>query len=187
MLKTLIRRQLDAFDRDYRYDTSYLRELVDIDLGAFLRFARATKLSRYRRDLPLAVWHAAKLTGAMAEDCGPCSQLVVTMAERDGVDAKLLRAVARGDLGALGDDVRLGVEFARAVLERDVRGDALREQVVARWGRQALVSLAFAVVSARMYPTLKYALGFGRTCSRLVVGGEPIAVHRAQHASSLSA
>jgi hypothetical protein len=27
-----------------------------------------------------------------------------------------------------------------------------------------------------MYPTLKYALGHGRSCSRIVVAGEPAAV-----------
>jgi hypothetical protein len=187
MLKNLIRRQLDAFERDLHYDASYLRDLLDIDLGAFLRFARVTKLSRYRRELPLEVWHAAKLTGAMSEDCGPCSQLMVTMAERDGVDANLLRAVARGDLAAVSGEVRLGVEFARAVLAHDVRADELREQVVARWGRRALVSLAFAVVSARIYPTLKYALGHGRACVRLVVAGEPVAVPRAPEGRNLVA
>jgi hypothetical protein len=28
------------------------------------------------------------------------------------------------------------------------------------------------MLSARMYPTLKYALGHGQTCTRLVIGGE---------------
>ena len=38
--------------------------------------------------------------------------------------------------------------------------------------KRALVSLAFAVTGARIFPTLKYALGHGRACTRVIVGGE---------------
>ena len=43
-----------------------------------------------------------------------------------------------------------------------------------RWGRRALVSLAFAIHCARIYPTVKYALGHGKACMRIVVGGTPV-------------
>jgi hypothetical protein len=176
MLKTLIRGRLAAFERNYGYDPSYLRELLDVDLGAFLRFAKLRGMSDYSRDLPSEAWHAVRICGELREDCGPCTQLMVTMAERAGVSAATLRAVLGGDDAAMSDDVRLCVQFARAVLEREPGADALREQVVARWGRRALVTIAFALVSTRVYPTFKYALGYGRACTRVMVAGTPIAV-----------
>jgi len=179
MLKALIRNRLDAMERDLHYDLSYVRDVLDIDLGAFLRFARVGKFSAYRRDLPLDVWHAAKLAAAMFEDCGPCSQLMVTLAERDGVSAQTLRAVAQGDDAAMSGEVRLAVHFTRAALAHDLRADALREQVISHWGRRGLLTLAFGMVSARIYPTLKYALGYGRACARLTIAGEPLAVKHA--------
>jgi hypothetical protein len=39
-----------------------------------------------------------------------------------------------------------------------------------------LVSLSFAMLSARMYPTLKYALGYGKSCTRLTIGGDVLPV-----------
>ena len=177
MLKRLIEHKLANAERDLGYDLSYLRDLLEADTGAFLRFAKLQGISLYRRDLPAAASYAAKLVGTLAEDCGPCTQLMVTMAEREQVAPETLRAVLRGDDAALDDDVRLSVRFARAVLSRDVEADALREQVVARFGRRGLVSLAFALVSARVFPTLKYALGHGRTCSRIEVRGMPVQVH----------
>ena len=33
--------------------------------------------------------------------------------------------------------------------------------------------VALAITTARMYPTLKYALGYGKTCTRVTVAGEP--------------
>jgi hypothetical protein len=50
--------------------------------------------------------------------------------------------------------------------------------VVRLWGKRGLISLAFAMVSARIFPTLKYALGHGRACMRVTVGGEPQPVLR---------
>ena len=56
----------------------------------------------------------------------------------------------------------------------------LREQVVARWGKTGLVSLGFALTSARLFPTLKYALGHGRACTRVTVGGKGVVLPREQ-------
>lgn len=174
MIKWLIRRRLAAFERTYGYDVSYARDILDADATALLRLARLDGLSRYRRDVPFDVYYAVKLTGTIAEDCGPCTQLVVAMALRDGVAPRTIAAVIGGDAAALGDDVRLGVRFARASLARDPAADELRADVVRRWGPRALVSLAFALAAARLYPTIKYALGHGRACQRVVVAGEPV-------------
>jgi len=168
MLKWLIRRKIAAFERSLGYDASYMREVLDTDLAAFLRVARLQGMSDYRKDVPRDVWYAVKVIGAMAEDCGPCTQLCVTMALADGVDPRVLAAVVENrDVPA---DVRLGVRFARAVLAHSPDADGAREDIVGLWGKRVLVSLAFALTSARLYPTLKYALGYGKTCQRIVVG-----------------
>jgi hypothetical protein len=54
---------------------------------------------------------------------------------------------------------RTGVEFTRATLAHDAAADEYREAIVKRWGRRALVSLAFAITAARIYPTTKYETG----------------------------
>jgi hypothetical protein len=50
--------------------------------------------------------------------------------------------------------------------------------VVRRFGKRGLVSLAFAMTAARLYPTLKYAMGYGRACMRVTIGGETRPVPR---------
>jgi alkylhydroperoxidase family enzyme len=133
MLKAIIKNRLDAYERNYGYDVSYVREVLDADLSAFLRFAQLTGISSYARDLPLEAQFAAKIIGTLAEDCGPCTQLMVTTAERAGVSADTLRALIRGDDGALGPDARLAVQFARAVLRRDPEADVFRDRARERW------------------------------------------------------
>lgn len=174
MWKWLIRRRLDAFERKYDYNVDYARDILDADTTALLRFGRLNGLSVYRRDVPLDVYYAVKLIGTLGEDCGPCTQLTVAMALHDGVAPSTIAGVLEGHEDALGDEIRLGVRFARATLAHDPAADDLRDDIVARWGRRALVSLAFAIASARLFPTIKYALGHGKACQRVVVAGEPI-------------
>ena len=115
----------------------------------------------------------------MAEDCGPCTQLVVTMAEREGVSPPTLRAILAGEQGALPPDAALGFRFARAVLARDVaEGDRLREEVVSRWGRKGLVTLALTIAASRIFPAVKYALGHGHACVQVRVAGADTQVSR---------
>ncbi|MDM4771180.1 hypothetical protein [Solimonas sp. SE-A11] len=176
MIKSLINRQISKFERAYDYDMSYARDLLETDLRALMAFNKVMPLGRYRRDLPMDAWFAAKLVGTMSEDCGPCTQLVVRMAEEAGVPAATLRAIVGRRPEQLPDDVRLVYRFAEASLAHAPEADSLREQVLQRWGRQALVSIGFSLVAARMFPTLKYALGYGKTCVRVEIGGQAQAV-----------
>lgn len=179
MLKWLIRGRLAAFEKTYDYDLSYARDLLAWDTGAFLAFARIQKMSGYRKGAPAAAWYAAKLVGTMAEDCGPCTQLIVTMALKEKVTPAVLSAVLRGDDDALPEDVWLAVRFSRASLAHSPEADALRETIVASWGERGLISLAFALALSRVYPTVKYALGHGKACQRVNVAGAPVVVARA--------
>jgi len=55
--------------------------------------------------------------------------------------------------------------------------DPLRDEIVRRWGDRALVAISLSLMTARMYPTLKYALGYGKACSKVVVAGTAVAPH----------
>jgi hypothetical protein len=96
------------------------------------------------------------------------------MAERAGVSPPVLRAVLAHNPGGMPSDVALVWKFTRATLAHDAAADEYREVIVKRWGRRALVSVAFAITAARIYPTVKYALGHGKVCVRVVVGGTPV-------------
>lgn len=183
MWNWLIRNRLAAFERHYGYDASYMRELLAIDSRAFWAFARATKLGQYRRDAPREVAFAASLTSIIAEDCGPCTQLGVAIALEQGCRPEVIAAIVRGDEAAMPEEVALGRRFARAVIEHAPAADELREEITRRWGKRAVVALAFGVLASRMYPTIKYALGYGHACQRVIVGGETIAPYTREAAA----
>ena len=124
MMKTIARRRLEAFEREWNYDAGYMHEILDAGgLEALMAVANLDKLSNYRRDVPPEPYFVAKLAAVRAGDCGPCTQLVATMAERAGVDPAALRAVLERNPDALSEDACLAYEFAEATLahERDGR------------------------------------------------------------------
>jgi hypothetical protein len=178
MVKWLMRRGIKAFERQWNYDASYVHELIETDPRAAWMFQRAVGLGRYRRDVPADALFAAGITAARHEDCGPCAQLGVTMAERAGIDPKVIRAVLTETPLLMPPDVALAWRFTRATLDHDPSADQYRDEIIRRWGPRAVVSLAFAIVTARLYPTVKYAMGHGKACIRIVVGGAPLAFDR---------
>jgi hypothetical protein len=174
MISWLLGRAITKFERDNDYDASYLRDLLEVSPEALIRFGLAGGLGAYRHDVPLDVYYAVTITAAMRADCGPCVQLVVGFAERDGVDPALLRAVVRRDLDALEEPVGVGIQYAEAVLSRSMEMDALRERLEGLFGPRAVVSLAFGILTSQLYPTLKYALGHGKSCVAVRVAGERV-------------
>jgi hypothetical protein len=60
-------------------------------------------------------------------------------------------AVAR--IRAMPEEVVLAVRFTKASLRHEPEADELREEVLRRFGKRGLVSLAFAMTAARLYPS----------------------------------
>jgi hypothetical protein len=174
MLKAVLHAVVGRFAKKYGYDTSYMDELIDIDPAAFFAFGKVQGLGGYRK-APVEALAAAKVVATLAEDCGPCTQIVVSMAEEEGVPPAVLKAILTGDEVAMGPDAALGWAFARASLARDIEAaDPLRDEIVRRWGRKALASIALGIASSRVFPSVKYAMGHGKACSKVQVRGEGV-------------
>ena len=125
MLRWLLRRTIESFERKWNYDASYLKEIVDLSPLAALKFSLATSLGSYRRDVPPDALFAAGITAVRSEDCGPCTQLVIAMAEQQGVRPEILRALLKDDVAAMPEEVALAWRFTRATLAHDRSGRRL--------------------------------------------------------------
>ena len=173
MLRAMLSRPIRAVERSFDYDASYMRDVLAVSPWSVLKFGLVASLGRGRHAPPEAL-AAAAIVGTLAEDCGPCTQISVDMASRAGVAPGVLRAILAGDRAGMGEAAALAYGFARASLARDMdAADPLRDGILRRWGKAGLVDLGMALTTARMFPTLKYALGHGKTCARVTVGGEP--------------
>lgn len=187
MIKWALHKGIAKFERQWNYDASYLHDMAEASPRAAWLFNRVTALGRFRVGVPVEAFSAAGITAVRQEDCGPCTQIAVAMAERSGVSSAVLRALLADDEAAMPTDVALVWKFTRTTLAHDPAADEYREQVVQRWGRAGLVSLAFAMTTARLYPTVKYALGHGKACMRVVVSGAPVKMDHGRAVASRTA
>lgn len=180
MIRYLLNKTLLSLKRRYDYDVQYQQDILTSDLGAFLKFAGFQVMSCHSAGLPAGPLHAARLRAVISDDCGPCTQLAVNMALEANLEADIVRAIVHRDLGHLPEDIALVVRFTDHVLAHSPEADALRERILALWGRRGLITIGFAISSCRVYPALKYALGYGRACNRVIVNDIPLTPTRAR-------
>jgi hypothetical protein len=176
MRNWIARRMLRAFAERYGYDVSYLLMLLNESPSAFFKFVPLMKASRHREVVPVEASFAAKITGGLAEDCGPCTQLVVDMALEAGIAKDQIEAVLRRDPRAMSDTTRLAFRFADAVVRRSAEEDEFRDAVRAQWGQKGIIDLTIALQMGRLFPMMKAGFGFARECRRVTVDGHNVDV-----------
>ncbi|MEH2514073.1 alkylhydroperoxidase family enzyme [Nitrobacteraceae bacterium AZCC 1564] len=176
MRKFIMRRVLRAFSKRYNYDASYLEMMLDEAPSAFFEFAKIEAVSRHREVVPVEAYFAAKLVGALKEDCGPCVQLVVDMALEAGMPNNQLEAVLRGDVAAMTAPTAIAFRFAQAVEQRSPDENEYRDVVRAEWSDKGVIELTLALTISRVFPMLKAGLGYAAQCRRIAVEGQNVDV-----------
>lgn len=176
MRKFIMRRVLRAFSKRYSYDASYLEMMLDEAPSAFFKFAKIAAVSQHREAVPVEAYFAAKLVGALKEDCGPCVQLVVDMALEAGMPNDQVEAVLRGDVMAMTGPTVIAFRFANAVIQRSIEADEYRDVVRAEWSDKGVVELSLALIISRVFPMLKAGLGYAAQCRRIAVEGHNVDV-----------
>jgi len=178
MIRSILHRVIRSFERRYDYDATYMREIADASVGAFMKLALSQPMNTHHEGVSLDALYAARITSVRFEDCGPCAQLVVNMALEAGVAPAQVRAIVARDEARMSADGLIGMRLADAVLAHEST-DTARSAALARFGEKGLISLAYTIACTRIYPTMKRALGHAHTCERLRVGGESVIAARA--------
>ena len=168
MLKGLISLGLNKFEKKYRYDVSYMREILEASTPLILQFSKFTKLSRYRKMAPKDLRAVAGIAALKVADCGPCLQLGVDFALEDGVDRAVLENAVR-HTERLNVDQKLAYDFATAVASNADNHAELAEQFLKRFGHAVRVEVGMCIATAVVYPTLKRALGHAMSCQLVKV------------------
>ena len=89
----------------------------------------------------------------------------MNLALRDGVSAKVLRAVLDDQPDQLPADLADIFRFTQAAVSASAGEGQLRERLRNRFGEEGLLELALAIASCRVFPITKRALGYARSCS----------------------
>lgn len=180
MLKFIARRMLRKFGAHYGYDVAYMEEMLDAAPKAFFKYAKLVDIAGHREVVPAEAVFAAKLVGALQEDCGPCTQLTVDMAREAGMADGQIEAVLRGNVAAMTATTLVGYRFARAVVDHADDDDACRDAVRNQWGDKGVIELTLGLQVERIFPMVKRGLGHAKACRRVVISGRAVDVDRTQ-------
>ncbi|MHC4953998.1 MAG: carboxymuconolactone decarboxylase family protein [Planctomycetota bacterium] len=167
MFRSLVLWRLDVEEKKLGASLDYLRHMLRVSVGAFLKFAKVASVAGYRRALPVDAHAVAGIVASRNEDCGPCVQIGVNMAKASGVSTDVLRAVLDSEPDNLPADLALVYRFAEAVVTANGKDEELRGPVRDRYGERGLVELALAIATSRVFPITKRALGYALSCSEV--------------------
>jgi alkylhydroperoxidase family enzyme len=184
ILRWITHRFIARFERRHDYDMAYVRDIYDASARGFMHYVLTGGAAAWRGPIPRDAWFAAKIVAARAEDCGPCVQLVLNMAEAEGVPAAVRHAVWHRQPEAMSEDVRLAWRHAEAAVSHAPDIGQWCEAVERRWGRKGLTALAMSLTASRTFPMLKYALGHGQACRAVRIEGQTLTNHTPDHAAS---
>lgn len=161
-------RLIDAAEKKLGENMDYMRDIAKASPAAFYKFALFMLFASHRKAAPVDAQYLAAIGALQHEDCGPCLQIAVNQALSAGVALEILSAaIAGGD--ALDSDHRLYLDFGRAVAANAPEAEELRLKLAEKLSPAAMVDLAIAIASARVFPTLKRSLGHAKSCSLVQV------------------
>ena len=169
MFRSLMTRLIKAAEKRTGVEAPYAYHLRDVAPSRLWRFSMIQVVEGGRKFTPADVYHSAGMAAAMVEDCGPCVQIHVNLALKDGVSGDVLRALAARRLDKVPAHVALAFKYGDAIA-KGAMADEMRDEIRAKWGERGLIELAFTIATARFYPAVKRGMGYAHTCERVVVG-----------------
>jgi alkylhydroperoxidase family enzyme len=164
MIRYWIGRRISAAEKALGASMEYLRHILRVSLGEFVRFWRFGRLADRRRTLPPAPFYVARLVAVLHEDCGDCVQIEAALARRDGVPASVLKAVVGLRPSDLPEELADVYLFTECVTQNAGDAETLRAKVRRRYGEEGLVEIAQAIAFARVSPVVKRSLGYASAC-----------------------
>lgn len=159
---------LDNFEAHYQYDARYLRDLLTTNEAAFDKFNAFMPLSTHRDSLTVEAFWVAKLAAMRAEDCGGCVQLNVRMALEGGVDKNIVSSVLDAGAG-LPEVLKLVYDFATSVARNEPLDENIQAEVDSHFSQKEKIEMGLCVAAARVFPTLKRAAGYSKSCQLVQV------------------
>lgn len=140
----------------------YVRKIAQVNLGLLLRYNKVFGFLDPRKHLPAPAYHAARLRGALAADCGTCVEAEINLALQAGLNKTLVKAILNGTAdGPLASVIAL----TDAVVGGKQDAPDARTDVLSAYGEAGLIELSFAMNGAALLPGVKRAMGYATTCN----------------------
>ncbi len=159
---------IDQFEAHYRYDSTYIRELLEYSPDAFAKYLAFRPFNSHRESLSLEVFWIGKIAALQVADCGHCLQLIVRIALEAGVAKELIRATLQGG-SKLSESLKDVYDYATCVAAYKLPDPILEARIRQQLSKAQLIELGICVSTVTVFPTIKRALGYTKSCSLIEI------------------
>ena len=161
-------KQINIFEAHYKYDCTFVKELLEHSPEGFLKYNNFMPLASHREKLSPEEFWVAKLASMQVEDCGQCLQLTVRMALEAGVSEKVVETAIEGGV-TLSDKLKDVYLYSKSVASHEEIIPDLMERIESRYDKGSLLEFGLCIATAKFFPTVKRALGYTKSCSRVKI------------------
>ncbi|CUH99286.1 hypothetical protein [Leisingera aquaemixtae] len=147
----------------------YVHHIAQTNFSLLSRYNRVFGFLDPNRHVPAAAYHAARLRGARASDCGTCVEAEINLALAAGLEENLILAIVQADEQSLPPEIASIVRLADAATARREDDPNARSAVIEAYGNAGLIELSFAMNGAAMLPGIKRAMGHATACDLSVM------------------
>lgn len=164
VLRRLSQYLVGRAERRIGVQLDYARQIARTDTGLFLRYGRIFGFLDPNRKAPAAAYHAARLRGAIAADCGTCVEAEMNLAATAGLSAAVIDRILAADYTDLPEGVAAAARLADAVTARHADDPEARETIRRAYGDAGLIEISYAMTGAALPPGIKRAMGHATAC-----------------------
>ena len=147
----------------------YVRQIAQTDLGLLGRYNRLFGFLDPNRKAPALAYHAARMRGAIAADCGTCVTAEINLARQAGISDQDADRILSGAYHALPAPVAAVAQLADAVVGRREDDPLARDMIRSAYGEAGLIELCFAMNGAALLPGIKRGMGHATSCDLSVL------------------
>lgn len=139
----------------------YVHHIADTNFGLLNRYNRLFGFLDPRKHLPAEAYHAARLRGALAADCGTCVEAEINLALAAGLTQGQVRDLLKGSADG---PIAAVIALTDAVVRDRTDAPEARAEIEATYGPTGLIELSYAMNGAALLPGIKRAMGYATAC-----------------------
>jgi hypothetical protein len=155
---------IDKFEAHYDYDCNYMRTMRSSSADGFKTFVDFMPMGQYSKALDNETQWVSRIAAMLTEDCGGCVQLNIKMAIEAGVDKELVRTIILSPEN-LESNLKLVYDYSKSVALNSTDHNELSQEIRKLYSSEQVTEFALAIAAAKVYPTLKRALGEFKSCA----------------------
>lgn len=172
MLKFVARYLVDRAEKRIGVDLDYAHQIAQTDFGLMARYGKIFGFLDPNKKVPALAYHAARIRGALAADCGTCVEAEVNLAKASGVKPEEIKALLLSDYAGLPQEIFAVARLADAIVQRREDDPDARAEVQKEFGTAGLIEICYAMNGAALLPGIKRGMGYATECNLSVLSGK---------------